>query len=166
MLDITKINITKAKQSDHLILTEISFSAKRHWNYPVHYIDLWKNELTITEEYINQNIVYKANYIEKVLGFYSIIENKSDFYSNDIFIQKGFWLEHIFIVPEYHRKGIGRLLINHARTVSSEKGISNLMIFVDPYAKGFYEKLGAEYLFDSKSSIPDRLIPVYNLKMI
>jgi GNAT superfamily N-acetyltransferase len=165
MFDITKIKITKAKQSDYLILTQISFSAKRHWNYPAHYIDLWKNELTITEEYIKQNIVYKANYNEKVLGFYSIIENKSDFYSNDIFIQKGFWLEHIFIVPEYHGNGIGRLLINHARTVSNEKGISNLMIFVDPYAKGFYEKIGAEYLFDSKSSIPDRLIPVYNLKI-
>jgi GNAT superfamily N-acetyltransferase len=163
MFDSTKIKITKAKQSDHQILTNISFSAKMHWDYPDHYFDLWKNELTITEEYIEQNIVYKANYNEIVIGFYSIIENKSDFYTNGIFIQKGFWLEHIFIVPEYHGNGVGRLLINHARYISNEKGISNLMIFVDPYARGFYEKIGAQYLFDSKSSVPGRLIPVYNL---
>jgi GNAT superfamily N-acetyltransferase len=165
MSDSSKIKISKAKPSDHLILTNISFSAKMHWNYPDHYFDLWKNELTITEEYIKQNIVFKAHLTKTVLGFYSIIENKSDFFSNDTFIQKGFWLEHIFILPKYHGNGIGRLLINHARTISKDKGISSLMIFVDPYAKGFYDKIGAEYLFDSKSSVPGRLIPVYNLKI-
>jgi GNAT superfamily N-acetyltransferase len=166
LFDINKIQINKAVPSDHLILTDISFSAKRHWNYPEHYFELWKDELTITECYIKKNIVYKAVFSGLVAGFYSIIENTSDFYSNEVFVQKGFWLEHIFIKPEFHQLGIGSLLIKHAIQISKQKGINNLMIFADPFAKGFYDTIGATCLYDSKSSIPGRSIPVYNLKII
>lgn len=164
MIDLSKIVINKAIDNDSSILTEISFAAKRHWSYPDNYYDLWKDELTITKDYIGQNIVYKAH-CDLIVGFYSIVENKSDFYAGETFVKKGFWLEHIFIRPEYHKFGIGRLMIDHAKKISENNGIDHLLIFVDPYAKGFYEKIGADYLYDSKSSIPGRLIPVYDLKV-
>ena len=167
MTDLSKIVINKAIVNDSRILTEISFAAKRHWKYPDSYYDLWKDELTITKDYIKHNIVYKAQ-IEKdlTLGFYSIVENKSDLYSGETFVKKGFYLEHLFIRPEYHKFGIGRLMIDHAKKISRNKGIGSLLIFVDPYAKGFYDKIGADNLYDSKSSIPGRLIPVYALKVV
>ena len=165
MIELEKIQIRQAHDIDSDLLTEISFAAKRHWNYPDNYYDLWKDELTITKDYINQNIVFKALYQDSVIGFYSVIENETDFFAGETFVKKGFWLEHIFIKPEYHKLGIGLLLINHAKRVSKDFGISDLLIFVDPYAKGFYDKVGAEYLYDSKSSIPDRMIPVYGLKI-
>ena len=165
MIDLQKLQIDIALENDFDILTEIAFSAKRHWNYPDSYIDLWRDELTITRDYINQNSLFKAQYKDLIIGFYSIVENKRDFYSGDIFIKKGFWLEHIFIKPDYHKFGIGKIMINHAKDISRDFGISDLMIFVDPFAKGFYDKIGADYLYDSKSSIPDRLIPVYRLKV-
>ena len=162
MIELEKIQIRQAQNIDAHLLTEISFAAKRHWKYPDNYYDIWRDELTITKDYIHQNIVFKALYIDSVLGFYSIIENEADFYSGDTLVKKGFWLEHIFIKPEYHKLGIGVLLINHAKQVSKDMGISDLLIFVDPYAKGFYDKVGADYLYDSKSSIPGRIIPVYS----
>ena len=165
MIEIKKIQIRQAQDIDSDLLTEISFAAKKHWNYPDNYYDLWRDELTITKEYIHQNIVFKALYQDAVVGFYSIIENKTDFYTGETFVKKGFWLEHLFIKPEYHKQGIGVLLINHAKQVSKDMGISDLLIFVDPYAKGFYDKVGADYLYDSKSSIPNRMIPVYGLKI-
>jgi len=165
MTDLSKIVINKAIEDDSNILTEISFAAKRHWKYPDNYFDLWKDELTITKDYINQNIVYKAQLGDLTLGFYSIVENKSDFYSGETFVKQGFYLEHIFIKPEYHKFGIGRLMIDHAKRISKNTGINNMLIFVDPYVKGFYDKIGADYLYDSKSSIPGRLIPVYELKV-
>jgi maltose O-acetyltransferase len=165
MIDLLKVQIEKAKEIDSDILTEIAFAAKRHWKYPENYYDRWREELTITKNYIKQNIVYKSQYLDSVIGFYSIVENKQDLYSGDIFIKRGFWLEHIFIKPDYHKKGVGQIMINHAKHISKDLGIINLMIFVDPFAKGFYEKIGADYLYDSKSSIPDRLIPVYKLKI-
>ena len=165
MIDLNKIQIKKASQSDSSILTDIAFSAKRHWNYPDNYFEIWKNELTITEEYLKQNIVYYASLNNSILGFYSIIENKSDFFAGEIFVQKGFWLEHIFIKPDYHKFGIGRHLINHAKMISKDQEIDKLLIFVDPFASGFYHKIGAKFLCDSKSSIPDRLIPIFYLKI-
>ena len=165
MINMKEISIIKAQDSDFEILTEITFAAKRHWNYPENYFDIWKDELTITKEYINKNIVFKALLSDTILGFYSIVENENDFWTNEIFVKKGFWLEHIFIRPEFHKMGVGRLLINHAKIISKSKNISNLQIFVDPFAKGFYDKIGAEFLYESNSSISGRLIPIYDLKI-
>jgi len=165
MIERNKIQISKTQNSDAEVLTDISFAAKKHWNYPDSYYDLWRDELTITKDYIQQNIVFKALYMDVVIGFYSITENKDDFYSGDTFVKQGFWLEHLFIKPEYHKLGIGVSMINHAKQVSRDLGIRNLFIFVDPYAKGFYDRVGAEYLYDSKSSIPGRIIPVYGLRI-
>ena len=165
MIERNKIQISKAQNIDAEVLTDISFAAKKHWNYPDHYYDLWRDELTITKEYIQQNIVFKALYMDVIIGFYSITENKEDFYSGDTFVKKGFWLEHLFIKPEYHKLGIGTLMMNHAKQVSRDLGITDLLIFVDPHAKGFYDKVGAAYLYESKSSIPGRMIPVYGLRI-
>lgn len=163
MIEGQNIRIELADHSDSDILTEIAFSAKRHWNYPEEYYQIWKDELTITEKYLDKNIVYKAILGGSIVGFYSIAENKADFYSGEILVQKGFWLEHIFIQPDYHGFGIGKRMINHAKNISQNSGIHNLLIFVDPFAKGFYDRIGAVFLYDSNSSIPDRLIPVYSL---
>ena len=165
MIELRKIEIRQAQPIESDLLTEISFAAKKHWNYPDNYYDIWRDELIITKDYIHQNIVFEALYQNSVLGFYSIIENEADFYTGDIFVKKGFWLEHIFIKPAYHALGIGMLLINHAKQVSRDSGITELLIFADPNAKGFYDKVGAEYLYESKSSIPGRMIPVYGLKI-
>lgn len=165
MMDISKIRIQEAVESDAEKLTEIAFAAKRHWKYPESYYDLWKNELTIIREYIQKNTVYKALVKNVIIGFYSIISNPSDFYSGETFVKQGYWLEHIFIHPDYHGAGIGRLLMQHAVIISKQSDIPALYIFVDPYAQGFYDKIGAEYLYSSKSSIPGRIIPVYGLKI-
>lgn len=165
MIELNKIQISKAQDIDAEILTDISLAAKKHWNYPDSYYDMWRDELTITKDYIKQNIVFEALYLDVVIGFYSITEHEEDFYAVDTFVKKGFWLEHLFIKPEYHKLGIGVLMMHHAKQISRDLGITDLLIFVDPYAKGFYDKVGATYLYDSKSSIPDRLIPVYGLKI-
>jgi maltose O-acetyltransferase len=162
-MDLRELIIERARDSDFETLTDIAFAAKRHWNYPDKYYEIWKDELTITREYIKENLVFKSIYSDIVMGFYSIVENKADLQVNEIFVKKGFWLEHIFLKPEYHKMGIGRVLIEHAKCISKNNGISNLLIFADPFAIGFYDKIGADFLYNSKSSIPDRLIPVYNL---
>ena len=155
--------IKRAEKSDHILLSDIAFTAKRYWKYPEKYFNIWQKELTITPGYIFENIVYKSVFQGKITGFYSIVENKNDYNKGNIFVQKGFWLEHRFVLPSFHKKGIGRELINHAKSVCIRKDIDRLLIFVDPYAKGFYEKIGAEYLYDSPSSIQGRNIPVYLL---
>ena len=48
----------------------------------------------------------------------------------ETFVKQGFYLEHIFIKPEYHKFGIGRLMIDHAKRISKNTGINNMLIFV------------------------------------
>ena len=158
-----KIQIRPAHISEASSLTAISFEAKRHWNYPEEYYEHWRDELTINEDYIRSNMVHVAVYGDLLIGFYAIVENPQDFWAGKVFVAKGFWLEHIFIKPEFHKLGIGRQLIKHACIAAKDKGINKLMIFVDPFAKGFYDKVGARYVKDSPSSIDGRMIPIYEL---
>ena len=159
------ISICKTKSDEHRELTEVAFAAKRHWGYPEEYLEQWKHELTISEAYIRDNIVRVARFDEKIVGFYSIVGNPEDFYAGEVLVPKGWWLEHMFVLPEYHRRGIGRRMIGHVKEIAIAGKIDRLLIFVDPHAKGFYDRVGARFLYDSRSSIPGRMIPVYELKM-
>lgn len=159
------IRIEPAQPSNSTQLTTIAFAAKRHWNYPEEYYNIWSDELTITENYIDKNFVFVAIYNEEIIGFSSVIEVKITFWAGEIFIEKGFWLDHLYIDPHYLCQGIGKKLLDYTRRFCSEKGILKLMIFTDPFAKGFYEKSGATFLYESPSSIPGRSIPVYCLSV-
>jgi len=143
------------------ILTEIALAAKRTWNYPESYFEIWKNELTISKEYIEKNIVFVYEKREHVVGFYSIVSVIEDFWAGNVLVKKGFWMEHLFIKPSFQHKGIGKKLMKHALTYCEENWIDELKIFVDPNAIGFYEKMGATFIQNSPSSIEGREIPVY-----
>jgi maltose O-acetyltransferase len=153
--------IRMAYPNEGITLTEIAFAAKRTWNYPESYFDIWKDELTITKEYIEKNIVFVYEKREHVVGFYSIVSVIDDFMAGNVPVKKGFWLEHLFIKPSFQHKGIGRKLMEHVITYCEENWIDELKIFVDPNAIGFYEIMGATFIENSPSSIEGREIPVY-----
>ena len=155
--------IDKAKPVDASILTEIAFAAKRAWKYPERYFEIWEKELTISPGYIHKNIVFVARSQDTVVGFYSIAHNPDDRFFGEVFMKKGFWMEHIFVSPDYQQMGVGSKLVKHVKSTCRIKGIQKLQIFVDPFARGYYEKIGAVYSYNSKSSIPGRSIPVYEL---
>ncbi len=52
------ITVRRGEVEDALFLTSISFGAKRHWNYSDEYLQNWHDQLTITENYIRDNIVF------------------------------------------------------------------------------------------------------------
>jgi maltose O-acetyltransferase len=76
-------------------------------------------------------------------------------------MKAGYWMDHIFIRPEYIKQGIGSKLIDHLKLFCKDNEIHNLAIFVDPNAKGFYKKTGATFKYVSKSNIENRQIPVF-----
>lgn len=156
--------IRKAETTDAKVLTEISFSAKRYWNYPEDFYEKWKDELTITENYIKYNIVFTAHVNNDIVGFYSIVKNPQDQSFGKVFMKAGYWMDHIFIRPEYIKQGIGSKLIDHLKRFCKDNEIYNLTIFVDPNAKGFYEKIGATFKYMSESNIENRQIPVFEFE--
>jgi maltose O-acetyltransferase len=160
-----KVIIRKAFPEENEVLTEISFASKHFWNYPEDYFEVWKAELTITSEYIQKNILNIAEQDDKILGYYSLVKNDRDFWAGRVFVMKGYWLEHIFIRPEFIRKGIGTQLIRDVQKTCKELGIKRIYIFSDPNAKGFYEKIGADYIKESPSSIEGRTVSLFEMKI-
>lgn len=165
MINVSDIIIRKADVSDSTDLTKISFAAKRYWKYPESYYDTWKSELTIDEKYILKNMVYVAIINDVPVGYYSIVENEQDITIGPVFVEKGFWMEHIFITPEYINHGVGTYLISHMKSLCIMMNICRVKIFVDPNASGFYEKVGAKFKYMSKSSIEGREIPVFEMNL-
>ena len=158
-----KTSIRQAEDIESNILTSISFASKRYWNYPEEYFSVWKDELTITSDYINENIVFVAEVDKKIVGYFSIVEIKDDFWTGKVLVRKGFWLEHIFIEPDFIGKRIGSELVSFMRDLCRKKKIARICVFSDPNAKGFYNRIGARYIGESPSSIEGRTVSLFEL---
>lgn len=155
------INIRRSRPDENEQLTKISFAAKRYWNYQEEYFEIWKSELTINQDYINNNEVFAAEVNGGLAAYYSIIEVKQEFMAGQTLVEKGSWLEHMFVLPKWIGCGIGRMMYEHMKSFCRSKGIKELRIFADPNAKGFYEKMGAIYIEERPSSIEERTVSLY-----
>lgn len=151
-----ELTIRRAKPSDALFLTSISFGAKRYWNYSEEYLETWHDELTITEEYIEENVVFVAQKKDTIIGYCSVTEVEKAYWKGENFIKAGYWLDHIYIRPAYIRSGIGSKLIEELICYCRENDIEDLNILSDPNANGFFDKIEAIYTKDMPSSVEER----------
>jgi GNAT superfamily N-acetyltransferase len=126
------MKIVRAKREDADVLTEIAFSAKRHWGYPERWIQSWRDILTMRPEFIAANVAYSAMEDDRVVGFY-LLTTESD----------GLHLDHLWIMPSAMGRGIGRALFEHAVEQASALGFRAIKIEADPNAEGFYQRMGA-----------------------
>lgn len=158
--------IRPGKKEEAQILTKLSFESKGYWGYPKEYFEIWKPELTITPDYIEKNDVLVFESEGTIVGYYSIIELENDMAVSGIKIDKGHWLEHMFVAPKYIGRGIGTIMFNHLRKRCEMKGIRKLGILADPNARGFYEKMGCNYQGEFPSTIAGRTTPLFVLTMM
>ena len=131
------IDIRRAKPTDAETLTAIAHAAKRHWHYPEEWITRWLPDLTITAEFIDTNEVYVAIIDDAIVGCCALV------------VSPGLAeIEHMWIRPEQMGAGVGRRLFEHARTRAKELNITAVELSADPYAEGFYERMGAKRIGD------------------
>jgi len=152
------MSIRSATQKDSKVLTEISFSSKKHWGYPAEYFEIWKEELTITGDYIRKNYVQIIETNGDAVGYYSVVELEKDLEITNFTMEKGVWLEHVFIRPEFIGKGFGKMLMQHLIESSINNQWQELKILADPHSVEFYKKLGAKYIKEITSNIPGRTV--------
>ena len=65
--------IIKSTIADSDILTEITKKSKAYWGYSDVQMQNWSELLTITENYIETNPVYKLLHNDFTIGYYSYI---------------------------------------------------------------------------------------------
>jgi len=140
----------KVQITDALALTELTIRSKDYWNYGTDQIDKWIADLTITEEYITENILYKLINNNRILGYYSLIRE------SDLIIK----MDNLFIEPEYIGKGFGSVLLNHACERSLSLGYKIMNLDADPHAEQFYIRHGFKVIGQLPTSIKGRFLPI------
>ena len=127
------MQIVRARPEQADLLTEIAFAAKRHWGYPEHWIQNWRDILTMRPEFIAANVTYSAIEECRPVGFY-LLTTEAD----------GPHLDHLWILPHAMGRGIGRALFEHAVAQATGLGFTAIKIEADPNAEGFYQRMGAK----------------------
>jgi GNAT superfamily N-acetyltransferase len=147
------MKIEKAQTTDSAILTDITYKGKAFWGYSVEQMEHWKNELTISPEYIEKHETYKLLIGEEIIGYYS-------FWKMDDNTLK---LDDIFLLPEYIGKGYGTILMLDCIDKSKLLQAKRIILDAEPNAEGFYKRLGFETYNRLESSIKGRLLPQMEL---
>ncbi len=120
----------QAKEAD--LLTALAGEAKRHWGYPAEWMKEWRNELTVTPDYVTTQPVYVGEMKAEIVGFFGLK-----------LLDSGQHLEHLWLRPAFIGLGLGRLLFAEAVEKARDLGVTELRIKSDPNAEAFYLKMGA-----------------------
>ena len=138
------------------VLSKIAFSAKAHWGYPDHWMEIWKPQLTFSSDYFAGLESWAAEMDDAPVAFYTLEEKHANA-----------WIENLWVLPQYIGKGIGKQLFVHALSRARELGYGKLQLASDPNAVGFYEKLGMVKVGEHYSPIEgqSRVLPVMEIKL-
>jgi GNAT superfamily N-acetyltransferase len=153
--EIDPLEIRRAAPEDAARLTVIARAAKAHWGYPAAWLTTWEPVLTITPDYVGRAIVFVGTRGGAPIGFYAL-EPREDRWS----------LEHMWIEPGEHGRGAGRRLFTHALDTIRELRPGVLIIEADPFAAGFYVRMGARQTGTVAAPVegaPNRLLPVFEI---
>jgi GNAT superfamily N-acetyltransferase len=150
------MQIVRAEAQFADALTQITFAAKRHWDYPETWIELWKPSMTITADYIDTHETWMVIMGTEPSAYYSFDE-----------IEGARWLDNLWVLPEHMGQGLGRLLFEHALERCKGQGIRSLLIEADPNAQSFYEKMGARKVHEHHTELDGarRILPVMEINL-
>lgn len=147
--ELARVTLRPAKPDDVETLTELALAAKQHWGYDQAFMDAVRDELTFTADDIAERHFVVAELQGDVVGFYSV----------DGEPPRG-ELGNMWAKPSQIGTGLGAILWRHAMSTAAELGHDELDIDSEPFAEGFYLRMGAERVGEIASgSIPGRVLP-------
>ncbi|MGN6185888.1 MAG: GNAT family N-acetyltransferase [Thermoanaerobaculia bacterium] len=147
-----RIEIRRATPNDAVRATEIARIAKAHWGYPADWLAAWEEDLTIRDADIERHATFVASLDGEVVGVCQL--QRSD---------EHVFLEHVWVDPRAHRRGVGTALVQHAQGAS--RGV--IAIVADPNAEPFYLRLGARRVGEVAAPMPgapERTLPLMELE--
>jgi GNAT superfamily N-acetyltransferase len=157
--------IRPAKLEEAEALTRLTLTSKRYWGYSEAQMRAWEPQLTVSADYISNNLVLVAELDSLLCGYASRMQEPEDalFQIGSREIRGGCYLDNLFVLPQYMHRGIGRALLREMLRISRLEQILNLYIVSDPNARAFYERMGASYLGDTPASETARALPVLEI---
>jgi N-acetylglutamate synthase-like GNAT family acetyltransferase len=149
------LTLRAPRPDEAIALTELCLRSKAVWGHDQHFMEACRDELTITPEKMNSSYVQIAESDGCIVGV-AQIALKGEIAE----------LSSLFVEPARLRCGAGRQLFDWAKRTARGAGAAHLVIEADPYAAGFYRRMGA---IDAGSvpsgSIPCRMLPLLRLSL-
>lgn len=143
-------------ETDLTDINELILSAKRSWNYPEHLIELWKPDMFISSDTLDEQEFWIArNETEELVYVYSISQQTKAVYE----------LNDCWVAPQFKGQGYGKDLFTHLLQTLSCKNAETLVIVSDPNAEGFYKRMGASKVGEHTSKPEGRMLPVLELQL-
>lgn len=139
-------------------LSRIALAAKRHWRYPERWIEIWTPVLTLSGEYVAANPTFVALVDGAPAGFYALVLAPDRARAQ---------LDHLWLLPEWIGRGLGRALFEHAAATARALGAAGMDIEAEPYAEPFYRHMGARRTGERATLVEDqpRLLPLMELDL-
>ena len=152
------MQIRRARASEASALSALALAAKQHWSYAPEDIERWRPLLTVTADDLAARPAFVAELESEVGGFYLLVPKGAT------------WeLEHLWVSPQFMRRGIGRALLAHAALTARVGGASAILIDADPNAEAFYLACGAARVGSVAAPIPnnpERVRPQLSLQVL
>lgn len=146
--------IRACRPSDAAALTALAWLSKARWGYPDEWLALWRADLAITPETIEDSIGCVAEIDARIIGFWIRAAIDADEPTRG-------WL---FVHPDYWRRGVARALWSELRKAAAARGIAHFVIEADPNAVPFYRSIGAMEIGRKESTvIPGRFLPILRI---
>lgn len=147
-----KLKYQRAKKKDFSELTRLANISKKHWGYSEDLMELWKEDLEINTDYINENEVMNVLSDGQLIGFYALkFDNTNECYE----------IDHFWLLPEFMGKGFGKQIFHHIMKTLADKGQSKAILEADPNAAGFYEKMNGKIIGQRESKVSRRYLPIF-----
>ena len=148
------IKFRRADCKDVALLSEIACRSEAYWNYSDEFMEIFRSQYGVTEDFVEVNSVFLMENDQRQVGFYGlIIGNPTE-------------LEFFYIEPECIGKGYGRIMWEHLLELCHGEKIDSFVFVTSPQAVPFYEKMGAEVIGSTCSSVDGRNIPKLSFQII
>ena len=141
--------IETASIDDCEVLSGIAWRGKAYWGYASAQLASWREDLTITQDYVMQNDVCKLVDKGAVIGFFSL----------EVLDQETVKIGFLFLEPKFIGQEHGKMLMRKITDVCVHASVKRIMVDADPNAKGFYEHFGFVQYAQMASLIPNRFLP-------
>lgn len=151
--------IREAVSDDASFLSSLAIRSKAYWGYSTEFMDACIDELSVSPAYIeNCDFHYVVAVVNKeIVGFYELEGLSGDEIE----------LGALFVDPDHIGTGIGKALIERAKSHAVNLGARKLNIQGDPNAKKFYRSAGGVPTGSKKSeSIPGRFLPTFQIPLL
>lgn len=145
--------VRPARPQEAAALAALAVRSKAHWGYPREFVERFAATVNLTPEVVAANDVQVAEHGGEVRGFYTLLHRGTLAVLDDL------WLE-----PDEIGHGSGRLLFEHAVARALGAGAIVLEWEAEPYAVGFYTRMGGRTVRFTDSSL-GRKLPVMQLRL-